>query len=41
MVLDSGANEHYTYNKNWLLNIKPIINKNIKITNGQTFPILI
>jgi hypothetical protein len=38
--LDSGVNEYYIYDKNWLLNIKLIINKNIKITSGQIFPVL-
>jgi hypothetical protein len=41
MVLDSSASEYYIHDKNWLLNIKPIINKNIKIANGQIFPVLV
>jgi hypothetical protein len=40
MVLDSGASEHYTHDKNWLLNIKPIINKSIKTASGQILPVL-
>lgn len=40
LVLDSGASEHYTPNKNWLLNYKPISNKSITIANGDKMPVL-
>jgi hypothetical protein len=40
LVLDSGANKYYIYNKDWFLNYKIISNKNIKITNNETFPVI-
>ncbi|CAL3971483.1 unnamed protein product [Diplocarpon coronariae] len=39
-VLDSGATEHYSPNKNWLINYKPVSNKAIIIANGKSMPIL-
>ncbi|CAL3969519.1 unnamed protein product [Diplocarpon coronariae] len=39
-VLDSGATEHYSPNKNWLINYKPVSNKAIIIANGESMPIL-
>ncbi|CAL3971709.1 unnamed protein product [Diplocarpon coronariae] len=39
-VLDSGATEHYSLNKNWLINYKPVSNKAIIIANGESMPIL-
>ncbi|CAL3961970.1 unnamed protein product [Diplocarpon coronariae] len=39
-VLDSGATEHYSPNKNWLINYKPVSNKAITIANGESMPIL-
>ncbi|KAK6579968.1 hypothetical protein PZA11_007676 [Diplocarpon coronariae] len=39
-VLDSGAIEHYSPNKNWLINYKPVSNKAIIIANGESMPIL-
>jgi hypothetical protein len=40
LVLDSGASEHYTPNKHWLLNYKPVTNKSITVANGTIMPIL-
>ena len=40
LLLDSGASEHYTFNKDWLLNYKPIYNKSVTIANGQDLPVL-
>ena len=34
-ILDSGASEHYSFNKDWFINYKPINNKSIKIANGH------
>ncbi|CAL3971482.1 unnamed protein product [Diplocarpon coronariae] len=39
-ILDSGATEHYSPNKNCLINYKPISNKAITIANGKSMPIL-
>ncbi|PBP15315.1 retrotransposon protein, putative, Ty1-copia subclass, partial [Diplocarpon rosae] len=39
-VLDSGATEHYSPNRDWLVNYKPISNKSIRIANGENMPIL-
>ncbi|CAL3962787.1 unnamed protein product [Diplocarpon coronariae] len=39
-VLDSGATKHYSPNKNWLINYKPVFNKAITIANGESMPIL-
>ena len=33
LVLDSGATEHYTPNKDWLLSYKPVYNKYIIVVN--------
>jgi len=35
LVLDSGASEHYTPIKEWLINYKPVFNKSILVANGQ------
>jgi hypothetical protein len=40
LILDSGTSEHYIYNKDWLLNYKTVFNKNIKIANGEVFPMI-
>ncbi|TVY49106.1 Retrovirus-related Pol polyprotein from transposon TNT 1-94 [Lachnellula cervina] len=40
LILDSGASEHYTYNKDWLLDYKSISNKSIRIANGQSLAVL-
>ena len=39
LVLDSGATEHYTPNKDWLLSYKPVYNKYITVANGTKIPI--
>ncbi|EKD15691.1 retrotransposon protein, putative, Ty1-copia subclass [Drepanopeziza brunnea f. sp. 'multigermtubi' MB_m1] len=39
-VLDSGASEHYSPNKAWFINYKPIAKKSIIIANGDIMPIL-
>ena len=39
LVLDSGATEHYTPNKEWLLDYKTISNKSIFIANGDELSI--
>ena len=39
IVLDSGATEHYTCNKDWLINYKPISNKDIQVANGDKLSI--
>ncbi|TVY46326.1 hypothetical protein LCER1_G008262 [Lachnellula cervina] len=35
LILDSGASEHYTYNKDWLLDYKSISNKSIRANNNK------
>ena len=40
IVLDSGASQHYTPNKEWLLNYKSCNNKNIITANGHSLPVL-
>ncbi|TVY38198.1 Copia protein [Lachnellula cervina] len=40
LILDSGASEHYTFNKDWLLDYKSISNKSIRIANGQSLAVL-
>ena len=40
IVLDSGATEHYTPNKDWLLNYKEVYNKSIIVANGQKLPVI-
>ncbi|CAM6005883.1 unnamed protein product, partial [Sphagnum balticum] len=35
LVLDSGASEHYTPIKEWLINYKPVYNKSILVANGE------
>ena len=39
-ILDSGATEHFTCNKDWLINYKSILNKNTFVANGTKIPIL-
>ena len=39
LILDSGATEHYTPIKEWLLDYKTIVNKTINIANGLKVPI--
>ncbi|EKD19107.1 retrotransposon protein, putative, Ty1-copia subclass [Drepanopeziza brunnea f. sp. 'multigermtubi' MB_m1] len=39
-VLDSGASEHYSLNKAWFINYKPIAKKSIIIANGDIMLIL-
>ena len=40
IILDSGALEHYTLNKDQLLDYKPVTNKSIIIINSQKLPII-
>jgi hypothetical protein len=40
IILDSGASEHFTPNKDWLLDYKPVNNKYITIANGTKLPLL-
>ena len=39
LILDSGASEHYTPYKDYLLDYKPISNKSVIIANGVRLPI--
>jgi hypothetical protein len=39
LVLDSSATEHYTPNKDWLLDYKDVSNKSILIANSDKVPI--
>ena len=39
LILDSGATEHYTPIKEWLLDYKIVLNKTIIIANGTKVPI--
>ena len=39
-VLDSGASEHYTSNKEWLIDYKVVQNRSITIANGSKVAIL-
>ncbi|CZT08591.1 uncharacterized protein RCO7_11725 [Rhynchosporium graminicola] len=39
-ILDSGASEHYTLNKSWLLDYKPVSKKSITIANSDILPII-
>ena len=39
LVLDSGATEHYTPNKDWLLDYKDVSNKSIILANGNKIAI--
>ena len=39
LILDSGASSHFTPNKDWLLNYKPISNKSVIIANGSRLAI--
>lgn len=40
IILDSGASEHFTPNKDWLLDYKPVINKYITVADGNKLPLL-
>ncbi|CZS91992.1 uncharacterized protein RCO7_09142 [Rhynchosporium graminicola] len=40
IVLDSSASEHYTPNKSWLLDYKPVSKKSITIANSDILPII-
>jgi hypothetical protein len=40
IILDSGATEHYTPYKDWLLNYKDLNNKFIMVANGDKMPII-
>jgi len=40
IILDSGATEHFTPNKDWLLDYKPVNNRYITIANGTKLPLL-
>ncbi|TVY47171.1 Retrovirus-related Pol polyprotein from transposon TNT 1-94 [Lachnellula cervina] len=40
LILDSGASEHYIYNKDWLLDYKSISNKSIRVANSQSLAVL-
>ena len=40
LILDSGASEHYTPIKEWLINYKIVLNKTIIIANGTKVPII-
>ena len=39
IILDSGATEHYTPNKHWLINYTPVYNEFISVANGIKLPI--
>jgi HKD family nuclease len=40
LVLDSGASEHFTPNKEWLLNYEELSNKTIIVANSAKAAIL-
>jgi len=40
LILDSGASEHYTPIKEWLIDYKVILNKSIIIANGTKVPVI-
>jgi hypothetical protein len=40
LILDSGASEHYTYNRDWFLNYNKISNKSIKTAGGHVLPVI-
>jgi transposase InsO family protein len=40
LLLDSGASEHYTFNRDWFINYKTIRNKSIKIADGTVLQII-
>jgi hypothetical protein len=40
LILDSGASEYYTYNRDWVLNCNKISNKSIKTTSGHVLPVI-
>ena len=39
LVLDSGATEHFTPNKDWLVNYQKVYNKSITVANGKRLAI--
>ncbi len=39
LILDSGASEHYTPIKEWLIDYKEVLNRTIIIANGTKVPI--
>ena len=39
IIVDSGASEHYSPNKDWFINYKEVKNKSIIVANGQRIPI--
>jgi hypothetical protein len=40
LILDSGASEHYTYNRDWFLNYNKISNKSIKTASGHALLVI-
>jgi hypothetical protein len=40
LILDSGASEHYIYNRDWFLNYNKISNKSIKTTSGHALLVI-
>jgi len=40
LILDSGASEHYTYNRDWFLTYNKISNKSIKTASGHVLPVI-
>jgi len=39
IIVDSGASEHYSPNKDWFIDYKEVKNKSIIVANGQRIPI--
>jgi hypothetical protein len=40
LLLDSGASEYYTFNRDWFINYKTIRNKSIKIADSTVLQII-
>jgi hypothetical protein len=40
LILESGASEYYTYNRDWFLNYNKISNKNIKTASGHVILVI-
>jgi hypothetical protein len=40
LILDSGASEYYTYNRDWFLNYNKISNKSIKTASGHALLVI-
>jgi hypothetical protein len=40
LILDSGASEYYTYNRDWFLNYNKISNKSIKTASSHAFLVI-